>query len=227
MEPLKCSITYYNGSHQYINFRDIPKENYSKVKKIRFMVLNVKDLEKEIPEIFDMENITCLETGDTEGEVDYPDKMGNFLHLDTLKVCHLNRCTFVDNFIHKNGNKAIIRFCKQNMIIPCDIEYLNILIGWFDDKPSDYRITTLDNLHNGLKYLQISVIDFDILKYINNLPPTLETFNVVITLCAKDMFYDTPEDYTKHAIKEFENIKVPFNCVKNLKIEDLEINYTC
>lgn len=190
------------------------------------MDLNSFELEKEAPCVFDMENLTLLETADKKEDAFYPDKMGNLIHLHTLEGCHIGSCSpLAISKCYKYGNKALITNYQSDMHISPDIEYLNIFIGWIDDGingdkdiSNDHRIILLNNLHNGLKYLQINIVDYGLLKYIKNLPITLENFNVVITNCMKIVFYSSLEEYEDEAKEILEQIKTPFECKKKLYI---------
>lgn len=225
---LKCYIDYNDGTKDIIDIDKVKKEDYAKVIKLRFWRLKSYQLETEAPQVYEMENLGHLETPDTEGDAIYSDKLGNLINLHTLKVGHIGTCNINNNskcFTYKN--RGLIKNYEIDTYISPDIEYLNLFLGWFND---DYNydknvITLLNNLHNGLKYLQINISDFDILKYINNLPITLEILKIVITHCPKMIFYEGEQNgekkYYKEANYALEQIKTPFGCRKILTILNL------
>lgn len=222
MDYLKCYIYYDDGTKDIIDIDKVKKENYSKVIKLIFWWLKSYQLEIEAPQVYEMENLGHLETADSEGDANYSDKLGNLINLNTLKVGHIGTCNINKNskcFTYKN--RGLIKCYHSDTYISPKIEYLNIFLGWFGNK----EIILLNNLHNGLKYLQINIIDFDILQHINNLPITLEILNIVITHCPKMIFYeefqDCEEKYYADATNAMELIKTPFGCNKSLKILNL------
>lgn len=222
MDYLKCYIYYCDGTKEINDIDKIKKENYSKVTKLIFCWLKSYQLEIEAPQVYEMENLAHLETADSEGDANYSDKLGNLINLNTLKVGHIGSCNINKNskcFTYKN--RGLIKCYHSTTYISPKIEYLNIFLGWYEDK----EISLLNNLHNGLKYLQINIIDFDILQHINNLPITLEKLNIVITHCPKMIFYELDQDgeekYFADAKKAMDIIKTPFGCNKILKILNL------
>lgn len=225
---LKCYIDYQDGTKDIINIDKVKKEDYAKVIKLRFWRLKSYQLETEAPQVYEMENLGHLETPDTEGDAGYSDKLGNLINLHTIKVGHIGTCNNNNSKCYTYKNRGLIKNYQTDTYISAEIEYLNLFLGWFsDDYNCDEKIITLlNNLHNGLKYLQINISDFDILKYINNLPITLETLKIVITHCPNMIFLEGDldggeEKYYKEANYAMDQIKTPFGCKKTLTILNL------
>jgi hypothetical protein len=219
---LNCYIQLKNEKTKMMKFSELKKEDYDKVIKVIFHELTSEQLELYVSDVYCLTNLERLETSDSKMKPEYPNKLGNFIHLHTLSINHFSN--FSPLFISKCyqcNNKAIITNYHPDIVVNSDIEYLNIFVNYIDDNTNinEHNMTKLlNNLHIGLKYLQINIIDFEILKFICNLPITLETFNVIITETTKDILYESKEYYIKDAYKTIDNIKIPLNCKLNIQI---------
>jgi hypothetical protein len=126
---------------------------------------------------------------------------------------HISKC-------YQNDNRALILNLHSKIDIPTNIEYLNIFIDYIIDKQIiDYVIAFFNNLHSGLKYLQININHLIyILNFITNLPTTLEVFNIVILNC--DTSIIRKNEYKNYVDTLVSKMKIPFNCIINLKFKD-------
>jgi hypothetical protein len=160
-----------------------------------------------------------LETADSTNTIpQYSNKLGNLIHLNTIKINHFaNYSPMYISKCYQCENNALIINYNLDLKINTNIEYLNIFTYNIHGYPMIYQsmITFLNNLHLGLKYLQININCEDILNFITNLPITLEILNIVMlkyTICIVD-----EDDYKEYMDLLVNKIKVPFNCKINLK----------
>lgn len=220
---INCYIKFFNNTLPiFFNFNDLSIQDYENVQKLVFHKLKSFELEIFAPQVYKLINLEVLETADRHNKIEYSEKLANLIHLNlfTHYPISISKC-------FQHDNKAIIINYNLNIIIPQTIEYINIFINYIDyginenkDLSKNSNVYLLNNLHNGIKYLQINIVDFAILKYINNLPVSLETFNVNILKSVINMLWYSIEDYLNYAHMELNKIKIPFNCKTYLKFCD-------
>jgi hypothetical protein len=218
---LSCYITFEDNHPITFDFGKLDPEDFTKVIKVVFHKLRSVELELYAPNVYNLTNLEMLVTTDLPNtNPDFSNYLGNLIHLNTLKLGHFSNYLPHISKCYQNDNRALILNLHSKIDIPTNIEYLNIFIDYIIDKQIiDYVIAFFNNLHSGLKYLQININHLIyILNFITNLPTTLEVFNIVILNC--DTSIIRKNEYKNYVDTLVSKMKIPFNCIINLKFKD-------
>ena len=205
-----CHITFNNQEAKTCDFQDLEPEQFDKVIGVAFPKLCSAELEIHTPNVYNLINLEKLETADSiRITPQYSNKLGNLIHLNTIKKNSYAMHRHIISKYYQFEKSALITNYNPKMIISADILYLNIFVGHIIKQViSEYPIIQLlNNLHLGLKYLQINIYETDIFEFITNLPITLEIFNINI---------ENSKNIEDNDLL-LNKIKLPFNCKINLK----------
>lgn len=146
-------------------------KNLVKLQKLNLSNNKIKIVPKEIGELLDLSELD-LEDNQI---IELPNSIANLQNLSIIDVKKIKN-------VYIYNNKMLVLRWKDNIIVPENIIYLNIL--------NAYNIF-LDNLPYNIEYLKISHVT----KPMHNLPVTLKTLDL-----------DYSEDIT------MEDIKLPYGC---------------